>query len=516
MGDLHRKTPFSPTWGVERGRPLDRHYIEAFLQSHQEDICGRVLEVKDAGYTKMFGAAKVTQSDVVDVDRANTSATIYADLTSAPEIPSETYDCFICTQTLGLIYDVRAAVSEAARILKPGGILLCTLPASGRLSPEGLGIDGDLWRFGEAAVRKLFAESFAPHDFEIEGFGSVETAAAFLYGMNPDDLDPSALEHRDPYFPVVYGVRAVKPRRAAGRSVPTNVAGVVLMYHRVTSSGTNEYRTDRDLLERHLDALIDLGCVVVPLADALTPSAGDRRVALTFDDGYADALDLVAPILVSRGLPATFFVIANDEDGSSALWWETLRHVFMGREALPAQFDVDSIPVARGLPTGNALERREVCARLMAELRRLDRASRDVALNDVLAWARVGEFLAASALGPTAVRDLSRLKGHDDRQSYRQSSLLPSQPEEVQRQELVVAKARLEELIAFPVDQLAYPYGGWNATTVQLAAEAGYRHAVTADDRAFGSKDSPLAIPRMDAGYCSVEELSARLRAVGF
>ena len=66
----------------------------------------------------------------------------------------------ILTQTLGLIYDVRAALANVHRSLKPGGVLLCTVPASGRISYEGPALDGDFWRFTEASVRQLFAEVF--------------------------------------------------------------------------------------------------------------------------------------------------------------------------------------------------------------------------------------------------------------------------------------------------------------------------------------------------------------------
>ena len=102
FGDLRRTTPVSALWGQERGLPLDRRYICQFLERHRDDIRGCVLEVKDAGYTRMFGAEHVLRSDVLDVDAGNPDATVVADLTNASDIPSNTYDCFILTQTLGV------------------------------------------------------------------------------------------------------------------------------------------------------------------------------------------------------------------------------------------------------------------------------------------------------------------------------------------------------------------------------------------------------------------------------
>ncbi len=134
FGHLRRTAPISAVWGIDRGRPIDRYYIAAFLERHRLDLKGHVLEVKDAAYTRMFGGQRIHASDVLDIDGNNPVATIIADLAGPDGIGRARYDCFILTQTLGLIYDVRAAIANAATALKPGGVLLCTLPASGRIS----------------------------------------------------------------------------------------------------------------------------------------------------------------------------------------------------------------------------------------------------------------------------------------------------------------------------------------------------------------------------------------------
>src|SRR5690242_10341065 len=54
FGTLRRVTPVSRDYGYDRGLPIDRHYIETFLSSHQMDICERVLEIGDNTYTRRF------------------------------------------------------------------------------------------------------------------------------------------------------------------------------------------------------------------------------------------------------------------------------------------------------------------------------------------------------------------------------------------------------------------------------------------------------------------------------
>ena len=53
---------------------------------------------------------------------------------------------------------------------------------------------------------------FGADNFEVESYGNVLTAAAFLYGLGSDDLRPEELDKNDPLFEVIVAVRAVKRR----------------------------------------------------------------------------------------------------------------------------------------------------------------------------------------------------------------------------------------------------------------------------------------------------------------
>jgi SAM-dependent methyltransferase len=207
LGTIRRTTPLSDHWGRERGTPVDRYYIEHFLAGAGHLIRGRVLEVMNADYTERFGAG-VERSDVLDVDPTNPLATIVADLASADDIPSETFDCFILTQTLQYVYDIRSAVGHAHRILRPGGTLLCTVPAVSRIARREL--DSEYWRLTAAGCSRLFGEVFAGGAVDVHARGNVLSAVAFLVGMAREELSASELDRDDPFFPVVVTVRAQK------------------------------------------------------------------------------------------------------------------------------------------------------------------------------------------------------------------------------------------------------------------------------------------------------------------
>jgi SAM-dependent methyltransferase len=212
-GDLRRVTPISNVWGLDRGGPLDRYYIKNFLERNRADITGHVLEVKDPWCTDTYGTG-VTHVDVLDIDAANERATIVADLSTPGSVPIDAFDCFVFTQTLHIIYDIRAVLSNVYRLLKPEGVVLCTLPAVSRINYEDGGLEsGDFWRFTSASVRRLFGEFFAPDSYEVAGFGNVLTCVAFLHGLSPDELTRDELDFVDPWFPLIYCVRAVKSRQ---------------------------------------------------------------------------------------------------------------------------------------------------------------------------------------------------------------------------------------------------------------------------------------------------------------
>jgi SAM-dependent methyltransferase len=213
LGTLRRLTPLSERWGSDRGRPIDRYFIESFLALHATDIRGDVLEVKDADYTRRFGTA-VTRCEILDVDPANREATILADLAAADAIPGESFDCVIVTQTLQYIRDVAAAVEHIHRILRPGGVTLVTVPVVSRVVGEG-GLD-DYWRFTAQGCRALFDPVFGDGAVEVESNGNVLVSIAFLTGMASEELRERELASTDPRFAVIVCVRAVK--RHSGRA----------------------------------------------------------------------------------------------------------------------------------------------------------------------------------------------------------------------------------------------------------------------------------------------------------
>ncbi len=209
FGDLRRVRPISPSFGFDRGVPIDRYYIEGFLARHASDVRGRVLEFGNDAYTRRFGGDRVAATDVFDVHEDNPRATIVGDLARADHIPSDTFDCIICTQTLQLIFELSAAVRALHRILKPGGVLLATVPGITQVSGDEWGACW-YWRFTPLSVRRLFEEPFPTGGLEICPHGNVLVATAFLHGLATRELGRNELDDYDPLYDVLITIRATK------------------------------------------------------------------------------------------------------------------------------------------------------------------------------------------------------------------------------------------------------------------------------------------------------------------
>jgi SAM-dependent methyltransferase len=209
LGDLRRVTPIDPNWGFERGTPIDRFYVERFLGSHAADIRGRVLEIGAPDYATRFGTG-AERIDVLHAREGNPEATIVGDLTNAPHVPSDTFDCAIVVQTLQYVYDVRAALATLSRVLAPGGVLLATVPGITRISAVDDELWGEWWHYTARSARRLAEEAFGGGAVEVQTFGNVLAAAGFLYGLASRDLRSEQLDAHDPLYPVIVGIRAVK------------------------------------------------------------------------------------------------------------------------------------------------------------------------------------------------------------------------------------------------------------------------------------------------------------------
>lgn len=241
---------------------------------------------------------------------------------------------------------------------------------------------------------------------------------------------------------------------------------------------------------RRVGTVMRLGDAVAALRDGarLPP----RAIALTFDDGYRDNLDLAVPALERLGVPATFFLVPGFLDRSVGAWWETLSWA-VARARTP-EADVRGHRLVAGDTSQPAL------AALAEDLKHETLDARHDAVAEVV-----------SALDPSGdvgtdrlfmdwdgARDLAgrmEVGCHTGRHA-----ILARETPEDQRRDLTESRDRLQRELGVDIDLLAYPNGqpgDMDEATFTATRDAGFVGAVTTVDGLVAPGVDPLAMNRV-------------------
>lgn len=209
LGSLRATVPIARAYGFDRGKPVDRFFIEHYLSANAHRIRGRVLEIGDNAYTMAYGGERVESSEILHFDAANPKATWVGDLSRADHIPDAAFDCMIITQTLHLIYDIRAALGHVHRLLRPGGALLATFPGISQISDEDWGPTW-CWGWSRGQATELLVAAFPGGHVTVEQLGNRFAAVAFLQGLVVDELPAECLAAPDGEIAFLLGAVAVR------------------------------------------------------------------------------------------------------------------------------------------------------------------------------------------------------------------------------------------------------------------------------------------------------------------
>lgn len=213
---------------------------------------------------------------------------------------------------------------------------------------------------------------------------------------------------------------------------------LVLCYHAVSDTWPSPAAIAPVRLRAQLRFLLGCGHRPVTLSAALGETAPRKAMVVTFDDAYASILRAGLPVLEELGVPATVFVPTDAASTAGRMSWSELAR-WVGGE-----------------------HEHELRCMSWDELRKLsDRG-----------W-EVGSHTCSHP----HLTELGEERAAD---------------------ELRLSRAACEEELQVPCLSLAYPFGSYNRAVMDIAAAAGYRAAVTLDERIAKPLRGrgPLEIPR--------------------
>jgi len=295
--------------------------------------------------------------------------------------------------------------------------------------------------------------------------------------------------------------------RFAGRFAPPGAA--ILMYHSVQDEPDRYAHTigagithATPVFQRHMELVARRFSPVTVEEIRLFLIEGKplppRAVAVTFDDGYADNAEIVAPILNRFGIRGSFYLTVSLIGTRNPPWFCRLRHAFHAtrkkewlapahRQALALATDEDR--------NSALLAAFDFCAPLAGEAleQTVQTIERDL---DIATLSGRSELMMDWNQARTLQRAGHIVGGH----TLTHPNVAHLTPE-IARQELLESKRKLEEELSAPVLHFSYPHAAlnphWTPATVAITREGGYRTAVTTDPGPVRAGQDPLTLTRI-------------------
>lgn len=272
----------------------------------------------------------------------------------------------------------------------------------------------------------------------------------------------------------------------------------ILLYHRIAEDGHDPFGLC--VTPTHFAAQLDLLAAdhqPVTLGELVARvKAGEatrREVAITFDDGYRDNLEVAVPLLQHRGIPATFFIASGHVSSGRAFWWDQLEAALLRNPKL-----------ASPRPAFHELHDRLVG---------MPPAERDAALAAILEASPEG-CAAKPSRQPLTASDVRTIAA-DARMEIGAHSvnhaMLTALGAEERRAEIRQSCADLEAMTGRTIRAFAYPYGYFDDATVSEVRGQGIEFACTCMPRRVRRRDDPLRLPRVEASDCGADEFAHAL-----
>lgn len=202
-----------------------------------------------------------------------------------------------------------------------------------------------------------------------------------------------------------------------------------------------------------------------------------RAVALTFDDGYGDALGVVAPLLLRHRLPATFFLCPGFLSRSEAPAWEIVSWAVRSAQSKTMDWR------GRTYALGSEAQRRRLGRQITEDLKRNDTSRRRAAVADVVAACRprgqpgvdgmLLDWAGAARLAGLGFAIGSHTVSHP---------ILSQESRSAQRDEIFRARDEFGRRLGIEPATFAYPNGGsgdFTDVTADILRHSGHAVAVT-------------------------------------
>jgi len=273
----------------------------------------------------------------------------------------------------------------------------------------------------------------------------------------------------------------------------------ILIYHRVVPEPDPLFpeQVCAKEFDRQL-AVLGRWFAVLPLGEAVARLRGGtlpiRAACVTFDDGYADNAAVALPILLRRGIPATFFLATGFIDGGR-MWNDSVIETF--RRARGDVLDARCIGLDQ-LSVSTIELRRLAIDRALAALKYLPLEERQRRVEELGAGASE-KLPSGLMMTEEQVRQLHSSDMEIGAHTVTHPILARVDPERAGG-EIRDSKNRLEAITGTPVTLFAYPNGkpglDYRREHVDMVRELGFEAAVSTAWGVAHAASDPFQLPR--------------------
>lgn len=203
LGDLRRRAPFDPMFGFTRGTPIDRYYLDRFIERIRPEVRGAVLEIGGSRANReryRFDAA--TEYRAMDIKRSP-DVDLVGDVHDRGLIPPGTLDAIVIFNVLEHCARPWVVADNLRAWLRVGGKVFAMVPSVQRVHRQ----PKDYWRPYPDGMEVLFSD-FARCQLFV--YGNPLTSVAAIMGIAAQELSADELDHVNIGYPVATCVIAEK------------------------------------------------------------------------------------------------------------------------------------------------------------------------------------------------------------------------------------------------------------------------------------------------------------------
>jgi peptidoglycan/xylan/chitin deacetylase (PgdA/CDA1 family) len=298
----------------------------------------------------------------------------------------------------------------------------------------------------------------------------------------------------------------------------------ILMYHRIAETICDPWNisVSPDIFEEHLISLKSAFNVIrLDEIEKQHIKDIDNPIVLTFDDGYYDNFTIAKPLLEKYDLPATFFIPIQPILKNKPFWWDELCSVILFTTPLPTLFSMcilgqkidfeisgeeELTTEMKKLLSSWKAENKAFSKRteLYLKIWRLFKFSKpldhEIELKKIRTWAGNPEHIEDLPMSLESLEEMAQNPIFEIGAHSMTHPLLDVHERSFQKEEITQSKIQLERIVGKEIKSFAYPYGGYNKTTIDIIKQVKFNYAVTTEpgiSKRISKENDRFKLPRI-------------------